>query len=483
MKKSSITKNYIYNVLYQIMAIILPIITTPYISRALGAEAIGTYSYIISIGTYFVLVGTLGLTNYGKREIAYVQEDKEKRDKIFSELFILRVITTLITVSIYIVFFCINNEEKLYYQILSLEIIAMVFDIGWFFQGIEDFKKVVIRNTIVKLISIILIFILVKKPSDLWIYFSIYSLSVLLGNMTLWFKINKYIKIRKVKLSDLAKHIKPTISLFIPQIASSIYTVLDKTMLGNMAENISEVGYYEQSQKIIQTALTIVTTIGVVMVPRIANTYASGNKEKISNYMKKTFNFIWFLSIPIVLGIIGVANDLVPWFFGDEYSKVTNLLILSAPVVLLISTSTIIGSQFLMSVKKQNVHTMAVITGAVINVLLNCLLLKDYGSIGAVISSIVAEFTIVLIEVVYVTRNKFMSLQDIFYKAYKYFITGIVMFIIIWILQSYLNPGIISTIIEVGVGGIVYIGILLITKDEFLYNYMIKKILKRKEVK
>lgn len=477
LKKSSITKNYIYNVVYQIIVIILPIITTPYISRALGAEAVGIYGYVNSIVAYFTLVGTLGLTNYGKREIAYVQDNKEKRDKVFSELLLFRIIMTLITIVVYIITLCINNEYSVYYQILILEILAMIFDISWFFQGIEDFKKVVIRNVIVKLFSIVSIFIFVKKPEDLWIYFGIYALSTLLGNITLWIKIKKYVKLKKVKIKDLKKHIKPTISLFIPQVATSIYTILNKTMLGNIVENISEVGFYEQSQKIVKIALTVVTTIGIVMVPRIANTYASGDKNKISEYMKKTFNFIWILSIPIMFGIMATSKDLVPWFFGNGYEPVANLMIFSSPIIVFISISTVIGSQLLMSIKKQNVHTMAVIIGAIINIFLNIILLNRYKSMGAVISTTIAELAIAVIEIIYVILHKYLKLKEIFYKSYKYFIIGVIMFVCVWILQNNLSASITSTMIEVIVGIIIYFGLLLITKDEFLNQYIIKKLL------
>lgn len=483
MGKSSVTKNYIYNVVYQILIIILPIITTPYISRTLGAEAIGIYGYVASIVTYFTLIGTLGLTNYGKREIAYVQNDKEKRDKIFSELFLFRVITTLITIFIYIICFGVNNKYSLYYQILSLEILAMIFDISWFFQGIEDFKKVVIRNIVIKLISIILIFILIKTPTDLWKYFCIYSISALLGNASLWIKLNKYVKMRKVKIKDLKKHIKPTLSLFVPQIATSIYTILDKTMLGSIVSDISEVGFYEQSQKIIKIALTVVTTIGIVMVPRIASTYANGDKEKISFYMKKTFNFVWFLSIPIMFGIMAISKDFVPWFFGEGYEKVTILMITSSPIIVLISLSTVTGSQFLMSIKKQNIHTISVIIGAVVNVTLNCILLKYFASLGAVISTVAAELVIAMIEIIYIVKYRYINVKDIFYNSYKYFIIGLIMFLTVWILQSKLEPGIISTMLEIGLGGIVYIGILILIKDKFLYTYFINKFIKRKDMK
>ena len=426
------------------------------------------------------MIGTLGLTNYGKREIAYVQDNKEKRDKIFSELFLFRIISTAITVIIYIVSLCVHNEYSIYYRILIFEILAMMFDISWFFQGIEDFKKVVIRNTIVKIISIILIFILIKEPSDLWIYFCIYAISNFIGNATLWIKIRKYISLRRVKLSDLKKHIKPTISLFIPQIATSIYTVLDKTMLGALTNNLSEVGFYEQSQKIVKIALTLVTTMGTVMIPRIAYTYATGDKEKISTYMRKTFNFVWILAVPIMFGIMAVSKDLVPWFFGDGYEKVADLMIWSSPVIIFISLSTVIGSQFLMSIKKQNVHTMAVIIGSIINVVLNLILLKTYESMGAVISTVVAELAIILIEVIYVVKFKYIRLKNIFYKSYKYILIGFIMFLVVWQVQGKLEASIISTFIEIGVGGVIYIVLLLVTKDELFYQYCINKIIKKK---
>lgn len=480
MKRNSITKNYIYNVIYQIIIIILPIITTPYISRTLGAEGVGTYGYVISIVTYFTLIGTLGLTNYGKREIAYVQDNKEKRDRIFSELFLFRIISTMITVGIYIVSLCIHNEYSIYYRILIFEILAMMFDISWFFQGIEEFKKVVIRNTIVKIVSIILIFILIKEPSDLWIYFCIYAISNFVGNATLWIKIRKYICLRKVKLSDLKKHIKPTISLFIPQIATSIYTVLDKTMLGALTDNVAEVGFYEQSQKIVKIALTLVTTMGAVMIPRIAYTYSIGDKEKISSYMRKTFNFVWMLAFPIMFGIMATAKDLVPWFFGSGYEKVADLMIWSSPIIIFISLSTITGSQFLMSIKKQNVHTMAVIIGSIINVVLNLIMLRAYGAMGAVVSTVIAELAITLIEIIYVVQFKYIKCKDIFYKSYKYILIGLVMFLVVWQVQAKLEASIISTFIEILVGGVIYTGLLLITKDKLFYQYFVNKIIKKK---
>ena len=479
--KKNITKNYIYNLIYQILTIILPIITTPYLSRVLGAEGIGIYGYTISIVTYFTLIGALGISKYGQREIAYVQNDKENRSRVFWELNIIRICTISITLLIFWLAFCLKGEYVTYYRILLLELIAVLLDITWFFQGIEDFKKVVIRNIIIKLISVILIFMLVKKSEDLIKYFYIYALSNFLGNGTLWINIKKYVSMVKINFKDLKKHIKPMISLFIPQIATSIYTVLDKTMLGILENNISEVGYYEQSQKIIKIALTFVTTMSVVMLPRISNVYAKGETEKIKEYMKKSFNFNWFLSIPIIFGIIYISKNFVPWFYGNGYEKIIGLLIYTSPIILFIAFSTTIGSQYLISVKKQNIQTIAVGIGAIVNVILNFILIPKLKSVGAVIATVIAEFLIVLTETIYVINNGNMKLKYIFKGAYKYMFAGIIMCIFTYLISTQMPIGAICTICQILIGIVIYIGVLLIFNDEFLKG-ILNKLLKRKEV-
>ena len=190
--KNSVKKNYIYNLIYQILVIILPLITAPYISRVLGAENIGIYSYTTSISAYFILFGSLGISLYAQREIAYHQDNKKKNSKTFLEIIILRAITMLISITIFCVTFTTNGEYSFFYKILIIELIAQCFDISWFFSGLEEFKKTVIRNLIVKCISVVAIFLLVKTPEDLDLYFGIYVLSAFIGNISLWFYLPKY---------------------------------------------------------------------------------------------------------------------------------------------------------------------------------------------------------------------------------------------------------------------------------------------------
>lgn len=274
-EKKSVVKNYMYNLIYQILILILPLVTTPYLSRVLGAEGVGIYGYTYSIVTYFVLFGSLGIALYGQREIAYVQNNPRKRKKIFFELIIFRFITLAVAILIYCLIFIRNNKYQQYYLILLIELFAAGFDISWFFQGIEEFKKTVFRNVIVRVISVSLVFIIVKSYDDLWKYILIYSLADLLGNLMLWIYLPKYLKGGKIGRLKLKSHFIPLFMLFIPQVTTRIYNLLDTTMLGTIVVNKQETGYYEQSQKVIRLLITLVTSLGVVMIPRVASIYAS----------------------------------------------------------------------------------------------------------------------------------------------------------------------------------------------------------------
>lgn len=478
MKENKIIKNYIYNLIYQILVIILPLITIPYLSRVLGAENIGIYGYTVSIVTYFTLIGALGIAKYGQREIAYVQDDGKKRSEVFWELNIIRFVSVLISTIIFYIVFCLNNQYKIYYRILTLELIAVIFDISWFFQGIEEFKKVVIKNSIVKLLSLICIFLFVKKSEDLIIYVLIYVFSILIGNLSFWINLNKYLTKINIKELRFKRHIKPMISLFFPQIATSIYTVLDKTMLGTFSNNISEVGYYEQSQKIIKVALTFVTTLSFVMLPRISNKYANGDISKINKYMKDSFCFDWFLGVPITIGIMAIAPEFVPWFFGKGYERIIYLLIYSSPIIIFISLSTTIGTQYLVSIEKQNIQTVAVLIGASINVILNCLLINKFNSYGAIIATVVAEFIIAIIEIIYVLLKKELKIIDIFVDSYKNLIAGMIMYIAVRYVAKYIKISILGTLIQVLIGAIAYIVVLIISKSHFIY-FIFSKIKER----
>lgn len=470
--KKSITKNYIYNLIYQILTLVLPLITTPYISRVLGAENIGIYSYTVSISTYFILFGSLGISMYGQREVAYLQGKKEEYSKIFWEIVILRFITMTIAMIIFYITFVSYGQYKMYYAILLLELLANCLDISWFFQGLEEFKKTVSRNIVVKIISIVCIFTFVKNYNDLNLYFWIYVLSVLIGNVSLWLYLPKYLKKICIKELNILRHLKSTIALFIPQIAIQIYTVLDKIMIGSIIADKSEVGYYEQSQKIVKVLVTIVTSLGTVMAPRMANTFINGDSEKLRQYMKKSFNFVFLLAFPMVFGLISVSKYFVPMFFGNGYEKVIILMNVISPIIIAIGLSGVIGTQYLLPTKKQKEFTISVTIGAIINFLINMLLIGKYGAVGASIGTVIAEICVTSIQFIFI-RKEFL-IKDILKFLAQYFVSAILMYIICSIIGKYINNNLYSIIIQVSIGVVIYIVCLLILKNEFIYSILNK---------
>lgn len=468
MSKRSISRNYLYNLFYQILVIILPLITTPYLSRVLGAESIGIYSFTLSIATYFVLFGSLGVNMYGQREIAYLQEKKHERTIVFFEILIMRFITMFISLIIFGVSYGISGEYAIYYRILILELINQMLDISWFFQGIEEFKKTVIRNSIVKIVFAISIFIFIKEPDDLLKYIFIITISNLLGTVSLWMYLPRYVDKIKVRELKLFRHLKPTISLFIPQIAIQIYTVLDRTMIGFFCENKSEVGFYEQSQKVVKLLLTLVTSLGTVMTPRMANIFAKGEENKIKEYMKKSFGFMSFVAFPMITGIILIAKEFVPIFFGDGYNEVSILIQAISPIILFIGMSNIIGYQYLLPSKQQKAYTISVTLGACINFILNILLIKNIGALGAAISTVIAELTVTSIQIYY--ERKILGMKDLLKISKNNIIAAGFMFLIVYTLNRLLNiNGLISVIFQVILGISIYGILLFILKDEFIY--------------
>lgn len=468
----SVTKNYLYNVCYQILILITPLITTPYISRVLRPEGVGTYAYTSSISHYFVLFGAIGLNLYGQREIAYLHRKGRLYSKTFFEIIVVRFLTLGISLGIYIFAFCREGEDSLYYRILIIEIVAAMFDISWLFQGLEDFKRTVTRNVIVKILGIILIFALVKTQSDLWIYTLIQVGVILIGNLSLWLYLPRVLKRFSFRKINFLRHIRPAIVLFLPQIAISLYTILDKTMIGAITGDKSEVAFYEQSQKIVKVVLAIVTSMGTVMLPRIAKKFADRDTKKIKLYIYDTFSMVFMIAVPLVLGLIGISRGLVPWFFEKGYDKVTPNMMIISPIILLVGLSNVIGMQYLLPTRRQKAYTTSVVAGAVINFILNLILIPKYMSLGAAIATVLAELTVTVIQMIAIHRD--FDLKGVLFGAWKYFLSGGIMFAVVWWLQSVLEISAMSTIIEIASGAIVYVLLLFVLRDEMIKRFMMK---------
>lgn len=462
--EKSIKKNYIFNLSYQILLLITPLITTPYVSRVLGADGIGTVSYAESIASYFVLFATMGITTYGQREISYVQQSVEKRSIVFWNTKILEFVTSGAMLVAYLIF-AILQQQSIIYVIFACNIIAVFFDVSWFFQGVEEFGKIVLRNVIFKLINIVYIFTFIRTKDDLILYVIGLTSFSALSNLSLWFYLPKYItKVEKSELHPF-KNFKVVLGLFIPTIAIQVYTVLDKTMIGIITQDSFENGYYEQALKISKMVLTVVTSLGTVMIPRIGYYFKEGDKSKIRDLMYRGYQFVWFLGIPLCFGLVMVSSNFVPWFFGSGYDKVADLLKMLAFLILAIGINNVTGMQYLIPTGREKLFTITVLIGAGVNFCLNSILIYFFQSVGAAVASVIAESTIAIVQIIMVRKE--LSPLEIVKRGKNYCIAGVVMVGVLFILNRYLTSGIVNTAILVISGACSYFIVLLVLRDQF----------------
>ncbi|MDU5724047.1 MAG: oligosaccharide flippase family protein [Clostridium butyricum] len=462
-----VLKNYLYNLMYQVITILLPIITIPYVSRILGADGLGKYALTNAYAQYFVLFGMIGLSIYCSREIAYVRDDKKKLSKTFWELNFLRFVTMGISIVLYIIIFVfiVKTDNKLINIIQTTILLSALVDISWLFIGLENFKKVSIRNTIVKLVGVSLVFIFVKESSQVWLYSLILGGVQFIGQIIMWFDIPKEIEFIYPKSKEMIQHLNFSFKLFIPQMAINIYTMLDKVMLGWLS-NEAQVGMYDNSQRIIKISITIVTTLATVTIPKMANLYKNGQVKEFSEYVYKSFSFVSFLAFPMAFGLIGICRNFIPWFYGTGFEGIEPMFYFGSWLMITLAWSSIVGNQVLISIKRDKMFTIAVTTGAIVNVILNFILIRRFEGVGTTISSVVAEFTGMFI-MVYFVRD-IISPKKLFKVVPKYFMSAFIMFIVVVILGEFIGETIISTIIQALLGIFIYFAIMVITKDNNL---------------
>lgn len=479
----NLKKNYLYRVFYEVLILITPLVTTPYISRVLGADGVGVYSYTHSYAMYFMLFGALGTLGYGAREIARNRDNKYLSSKLFWEIELMTVITSSICIFAWIVFIFISSEYRLYYIALTPFLFSTMFDISWYFTGFEKIKYLVVINSAVRISSIILLFVLVKHEDDLLMYCIINSVSMLAGNLSMWAYLPKMLVQVNYRELQLKHHFQETLIYFIPTIATSIYTVLDKTLIGAITGSAFQNGYYEQATKIINIVKSVVfVAVNSVMSARISYLFAEEKYNEVKAKISKSMDFIYLLGYGSLFGLTGIASKFVPIFFGEGYEPVITLLYMMSPLVIIIGTSHCLGSQYYTPIGQRKRSAKVIVLGAVINLCLNLLLIPKFLSYGATIASVVAEITIA---VLYVNMSAgYMTWRQLAYMSWKRLVAGSIMCLIVCLVSRFMSlNGVIALLILIMSGASIYILILWLLHDSMLIelfcmgkNFLNKKV-------
>lgn len=471
---NSVKKNFLYNSIYQLLLFLIPIITTPYVSRVLGTKGVGVYSFNNSIAYYFTIFTMLGLNNYGNREVARIRDDKKKLSKSFFSIYALQIICGIITNILYLIYsFFISNNTILSISLYPL-VLAAIFDINWFYFGIENFRFTIIRNVIIKILTTISIFVFVNDNNDVAIYCLILSFGMLLSNLSLWTLLGKYVDFYIPSWNEIRIHIRPNLLLFVTVISVSLFKIMDKIMLGVITTS-SEVGLYESAEKIIAIPAAFVLSLGTVMLPRMSNIMVNNDKSKSLELIENSIIFAMFLSTSFGFGIMGISKEFVPIFFGDGFEKCIYLLWILLPSSIFIAFANVIRTQYLLPIGDDRTYVISAIIGATINLIINYILIPKIGSIGAALGTLVSEASVCF----YQTKNAKNALPIRNYITYTipFFISGILMFCLL--ININLNvSSLLLMISKVFIGGIIYIISVYITL--FLFN---KELLEKLRIK
>ena len=462
----SVKKNYLYNLLYQMTSVLLPVLTIPYVSRVLSADGIGINTVTYANTQYFILLGSLGISIYATKKIATLREKKDNLKKTFWEIFSIQFTGCILAYMVFALTLGQSHKYGVFYMLQGFYILAAAVDISWYFLGIENFKNASLRSFFAKIISVILIFIFVKTRDDLWKYILINAGTMFVGQLIMWFYVGKdMLKVKEIGKLKIAMHIMPILALFVPQIATQVYTVLDKTMI-DLFKGAVEAGYYDQSQKIVRILLSVVTSLGIVMLPRIANLFSKDDLNEVKKSLRKAFVVISFLSIPITFGLIGISDKFVPILFGNEFLSVIPLTKISPVLVIIIGLGNVFGTQYLLAIGKNKEYTASVCIGALVNFCFNLLLIPRFAAMGAVIATVSAELSIALIQ--------FWFARVVFdftwiKETYKYWVSGILMLAIVRLIGNVTPISILFLVLQIAIGSLVYFISLIILRDKFLF--------------
>ncbi|OFI47924.1 hypothetical protein BG262_07995 [Floricoccus penangensis] len=474
-------KNIIYNTGYQVLSLIFPLITIPYVSRIFGIDGMGSAAYTNTVVSYFSLFAALSSVLYGNREVAYNQDNKENRSIVFWEIFFIKAITTTISVIsfLFLVIFVIKEDYVLYFM-QSFILLAVGLDISWYFMGVEEFKNIILRNMLIKILAVIVTFTFVKSPNDLWIYVGTVPISTFLGNLSMWPFMKNEVNLVRFKDLNLKRHIKPMLQLFLPQILIQFYLYLNKLMLGNM-DSKAAAGIFDQSDRFIRVAVTLVTSLSAAVIPRIAYLHSTHQEEEISNIMYRSFRMVNAISIFSMFSIMAVSESFAVYFLGSEFKEVGIVMFIQSIMIVFVAWANVLGNQYLLPTNMIKEFNIGAFIGLIVNVVMNLILIPKLGVVGATITTVLTEVAVTLYQM-FVLRKRF-NIATFLFETWKYLLAGILVFFVTnWIDRS-TPSSMFFYIIEACVAVVTYIVALKLLRSTILDELfaLVKGVVKKNE--
>ena len=404
MEKKSFKKNILYNSIYRCVVIITPLITSPYLTRVLGAEKLGIYATANAFATYFVLVSLLGVNDYGNRSIAQVRENRSKLSDSFWQIYYIQFFLAIILSGVYLLSIQIYPKYFRIQLILGIYVISSLFEINWFAYGLEQFKLTSIRSVVIRILMVVSIFLFVKGEDDLWKYTLIITVGNVVSLLVIVPLVFQYTDFRKPDFSLIRQHLMPNILLFLPIVATSVYQYLNKLMLSNWAES-AEVGFYQNAENIITLPSFLTTAIVTVMLPYSSNLIAKGDDGGNDQLLASSIKYTSILNIAMAFGIFSIAGDFIPWYLGSGFERSAVLIKLMAPVIFFNGFSSVLRYQYIIPHEMDKANLVSMFSGAGADILFNFVFIPRYGAAGAAIATVLAYLVVLIVQLLYVRKG------------------------------------------------------------------------------
>lgn len=399
-KQESLSKNFIMNAILALSSFIFPIITFPYISRVLLPEGTGKVSFAVSMISYLNMFAQLGIPTYGIRACAKIRDNRKQLTQVVHELLLINLIMSMVAyigLIVILIYVPKLRSEKDLYIIVSSTILLSAIGMEWLYKALEKYTYITIQAIIFKMIALLVMFILVHTKEDYIFYGAITIFASSASNICNFINARKYIDWNWRHEYNFQRHLKPIIIFFAMSCATTIYTNLDTIMLGFMKNDI-EVGYYNAAIKIKTILVSVITSLGTVLLPRATYFVEVGMKKEFEIISKKAINFVVVIACPMIIYFIIYAKNGIYFLSGTAYDGSILPMRIIMPTLLAIGITNIIGLQIMVPLGKEKIVLYSEIVGAFIDLVLNFIFIPKFGAIGAAIGTLVAEIGVLFIQ-------------------------------------------------------------------------------------
>ena len=457
----STRKNALYNVAYRVFSVFLPLVTAPYLSRVVGTTGVGLYSYAWNISHVFVLIGMLGLESYGVRAIARVKDDAAQLHRTFSEIWKMQLMVSSLVLAGWLGYvFLFAGQEKTIALHLTMMSLSCLVNLDWCLMGLDQFKPIALKNTAIKLLAAAAVFAFVHGPEDLWIYAFAWSLATLVGCISCWTTLRGKIRVVPVSWKAALAHFKPCAVLFVSVLAISIFRSMDKVMVGGLS-TMEQNGYYENAEKIIFCLSGFITAIGTVMLPKVSAMFKRGEADRVRTHLDASMQIVMCMVCALSFGVAAVAKNFAPLFFGVDFTYSGTLMIPLSFTLIGMGFANVVRTQWILPQGKDHIFVTSVVAGAVINLVLNFLLIPPFGAAGAIVGTLAAEFCLPTVHWIYLRKE--LPHCKLLRHALTYAALGFVMLLSVRLAGALLPfGGWLGLAVQVAVGGLVYGGLCLL---------------------